>query len=488
MEHYPVVVMGGGPAGLTAAYELMKKDIKSIVIEQLDKVGGIARTEIYQGYRFDIGGHRFFTKVTEVEDLWKEILGDDFIQVPRLSRIYYQGKFYNYPLSISNTLSNLGIVSSFLILLSYLKARVLARLNPNNKLETFEDWVSDRFGGRLYRTFFKTYTEKVWGIPCDKIEAEWAAQRIQGLSLKKAVINALFGSNDTKTLIKKFDYPRLGPGMMWERCQDMLNEQGNPVLLNTKVTKITRNDLHIQSITLENESGIWEITGDNFVSTLAITALVLKMDPPAPPEVIAAAKSLSYRDFLIVSLIVKQPDLFPDNWIYIHSPEVKVGRIQNFKNWSPQMVPDPNKTCLGMEYFCTVGDEIWQKSNEELIALATKELAELGLAQALDVEDGTVIRQPKAYPVYDRDYRQHLQVIQDFITSFDNLQTVGRNGMHRYNNQDHSMLTAMLAAKNILGEKHDLWNVNTERSYHEEFTKEEWEQRQAIENSGLQDV
>jgi len=488
LEHYPVVVMGGGPAGLTAAYELMKKDVKSIVIEKLDKVGGIARTEIYQGYRFDIGGHRFFTKVTEVEDLWKEILSDDFIQVPRLSRIYYQGKFYNYPLSISNTLSNLGIIPSFLILLSYLKARVLARLNPNAKLETFEDWVSDRFGGRLYRTFFKTYTEKVWGIPCDKIQAEWAAQRIQGLSLKKAVINALFGSNDTKTLIKKFDYPRLGPGMMWERCQDMLNEKGNPVLLNTKVTKITRNDLHIQSITLENESGSWEITGDNFVSTLAITALVLKMDPPAPPAVIEAAKSLSYRDFLIVSLIVKQPDLFPDNWIYIHSPEVKVGRIQNFKNWSPEMVPDANKTCLGMEYFCTVGDEIWQKSNEELIALATKELAELGLAQAVDVEDGTVIRQPKAYPVYDRDYRQHLQVIQDFVTSFDNLQTVGRNGMHRYNNQDHSMLTAILAAKNILGEKHDLWNVNTERSYHEEFTKEEWEQRQAIENSGLQDV
>ncbi|MGL6282314.1 MAG: NAD(P)/FAD-dependent oxidoreductase [Microcoleaceae cyanobacterium] len=488
MEYYPVVVMGGGPAGLTTAYELMKKDVKSIVIEKLDKVGGIARTEIYQGYRFDIGGHRFFTKVTEVEDLWKEILSDDFIQVPRLSRIFYQGKFYNYPLSISNTLSNLGIIPSFLILLSYLKARVFARLNPNAKLETFEDWVSDRFGGRLYRTFFKTYTEKVWGIPCDKIQAEWAAQRIQGLSLKKAVINALFGSNDTKTLIKKFDYPRLGPGMMWERCQDMLNEKGNPVLLNTKVTKITRNDLHIQSITLENESGSWEIAGDNFVSTLAITALVLKMEPPAPPEVIEAAKSLSYRDFLIVSLIIKQPDLFPDNWIYIHSPEVKVGRIQNFKNWSPEMVPDANKTCLGMEYFCTVGDEIWQKSNEELIALATKELAELGLAEAIDVEDGTVIRQPKAYPVYDRDYRQHLQVIQDFVTSFDNLQTVGRNGMHRYNNQDHSMLTAILAAKNILGEKHDLWNVNTERSYHEEFTKEEWEQRQAIENSGLQDV
>ncbi|MGL5510253.1 MAG: NAD(P)/FAD-dependent oxidoreductase, partial [Microcoleaceae cyanobacterium] len=396
MEYYPVVVMGGGPAGLTTAYELMKKDVKSIVIEKLDKVGGIARTEIYQGYRFDIGGHRFFTKVTEVEDLWKEILSDDFIQVPRLSRIFYQGKFYNYPLSISNTLSNLGIIPSFLILLSYLKARVFARLNPNAKLETFEDWVSDRFGGRLYRTFFKTYTEKVWGIPCDKIQAEWAAQRIQGLSLKKAVINALFGSNDTKTLIKKFDYPRLGPGMMWERCQDMLNEKGNPVLLNTKVTKITRNDLHIQSITLENESGSWEIAGDNFVSTLAITALVLKMEPPAPPEVIEAAKSLSYRDFLIVSLIIKQPDLFPDNWIYIHSPEVKVGRIQNFKNWSPEMVPDANKTCLGMEYFCTVGDEIWQKSNEELIALATKELAELGLAEAIDVEDGTVIRQPKA--------------------------------------------------------------------------------------------
>ncbi|MGB3189978.1 MAG: NAD(P)/FAD-dependent oxidoreductase [Limnoraphis sp.] len=478
MLHHPVVIIGAGPAGLTAAYELTKRGVYPHVLEAASQVGGISRTEVYKGYRFDIGGHRFFTKVDVVNQLWQEVLGDEFIQVPRLSRIYYQNKFYDYPLSIYNTLLNLGVIESSLILMSYLKAKVKAKLQPDLEAETFEEWVTDSFGSRLYRTFFKTYTEKVWGIPCNKIEAEWAAQRIKGLSLKKAVINALFGSNDTKTLIKKFDYPIYGPGMMWERFQQKVDEKGGQVSLNTRVMNVKREGYHITEITAYQDGQEMTITGENFISSMPVTALVNRLYPLPPDEVLHAAKSLSYRDFLIVALIIDEAKLFPDNWIYIHSPEVKVGRIQNFKNWSPAMVPDQTKTCLGLEYFCTEGDEIWKLSDTELLDLATREIEKLGLAKASQVEDGTILRQPKAYPVYDRDYRRHLQVIQDYLSQFDNLQTIGRNGMHRYNNQDHSMLTGLLAAQNLLGDNHDLWNVNTERSYHEEFTKEEWKGRE----------
>lgn len=479
MKHYPVVIVGAGPAGLTAAYELMKRGICSTVLEQADKVGGISRTETYKGYRFDIGGHRFFTKVPEVRQFWQDVLGAYFIKVPRLSRIYYQSKFYNYPLSLLNTLWNLGLTPSALILISYLQARLKVKLNPEQEAETFEDWVTERFGERLYRTFFKTYTEKVWGIPCHKIRADWAAQRIQGMSLKSAVINALFGSQNAKSLIKEFDYPILGPGMMWERCQEIVEANGSPVHLNTTVTRIERCGSQVQRITARRGDRTLQFTADQVISTMPVTALLRCLDPAPPQEVLDAAQGLKYRDFLIVSLIIDRTHLFPDNWIYIHSPEFKVGRIQNFKNWSPAMVPDPSKTCLGMEYFCSQGDELWELSDAELIQLATQEAIALKLGVQLgDVEDGVVIRQRQAYPVYDADYRVHLQVLQDYLETFDNLQTVGRNGMHRYNNQDHSMLTAMLAVKNIMGEKHNLWTVNTERSYHEEFAVEDTPQTQ----------
>ncbi|MBW4681917.1 MAG: NAD(P)/FAD-dependent oxidoreductase [Microcoleus vaginatus WJT46-NPBG5] len=468
MEQHPVVIIGAGPAGLTAAYELVKQGIKPIVLEKGDKVGGIARTETYKGYKFDIGGHRFYTKVEAVQQLWLEVLGDEFIKVPRLSRIYYQNKFFNYPLDVFNTLLNLGIVESLLILLSYIKVKV----QPLPKEETFEQWVTNRFGERLYKTFFKTYTEKVWGIPCNEIQADWAAQRIKGLSLTTAVINALFGSNDTKTLIKEFDYPALGPGMMWERFTEAVEHKGGSVHLNTPIVRLQRDGNRIKSVTAIKDGEKIELYGDQFISTMPVSALINRLDPLPPDEVVEAARSLNYRDFLIVALVVDQADLFPDNWIYIHTPEVKVGRIQNFKNWSAAMVPDARKTCLGMEYFCTEGDGLWTMSDAELLDLATRELAALGLAKASDVEDGTIIRQPKAYPVYDSDYRRHLQTIQNYLESFENLQTVGRNGMHRYNNQDHSMLTGMLAVKNILGENYDLWEVNTERSYYEDFTTE----------------
>ena len=330
--------------------------------------------------------------------------------------------------------------------------------------------MTNRFGQRLYQTFFKSYTEKVWGIPCTQIRADWAAQRIQGLSLKKAVINAFFGANDTKTLIKEFDYPLLGPGMMWERFQEKLEAHDCPVWLDTEVIKVKRDSQKITSILIKKGEEITEITGDNFINTMPITALMHRLDPLPPEKVLKAARGLKYRDFLIVPIIINQEHIFPDNWIYIHSPEFKVGRIQNFKNWSPKMVPDPQKTCLGMEYFCSEGDDLWEMNNQDLIKLASQEIVNLGLVDDIKkVVDGTVIRQKKAYPVYDDEYQQHLQVIQNYVDSFENLQSVGRNGMHRYNNQDHSMLSAILAAENIMGANHNLWKVNTERSYHEEF-------------------
>ncbi|UNU26534.1 NAD(P)/FAD-dependent oxidoreductase [Microcoleus vaginatus] len=466
MKHYPVAIVGAGPAGLTAAYELVKQGIIPVVLEKGDKVGGIARTETYKGYRFDIGGHRFYTKVEAVQQLWQEVLGNEFIKVPRLSRIFYRGKFFNYPISAFNTLFNLGIIESMLIILSYVKVRIW----PLTEEKTFEQWVINRFGERLYKTFFKTYTEKVWGIPCSEIQADWAAQRIKGLSLTTAIINALFGSNDTKTLIKEFDYPALGPGMMWEKFAEAVENKDGKVYLDTKVISFEREGNKIKSITAEQNGEVVQYSADNFITSMPISALVARLKPQPPEEVLHAARSLKYRDFLIVSLIVNRKDLFPDNWIYIHSPEVKVGRIQNFKNWSAALVPDASKSCLGMEYFCSVGDEVWEMSDAQLIELATRELVGLGLATTAEVEDGVVIRQPKAYPVYDGEYRGHLQVLEGFVKGIENLQTIGRNGMHRYNNQDHSMLTGMLAVRNILGEKHDLWDVNTERSYYEDFS------------------
>ena len=469
MMNHPkqTVIIGGGPAGLTTAYELSKNGKKSVVFEKADRVGGISRTETYKGYRFDIGGHRFFTKVGEVEQLWQEVMGDEFIKVPRMSRIYYNNKFFSYPLEPYNALSNLGLINSILIMWSYFKAKV----KPNPVEENFEQWVSNRFGKRLYETFFKTYTEKVWGIPCTEIRADWAAQRIKGLSLTKAVVNALFGSNNTKTLIKEFNYPVYGPGQMWERFQEKLNSKGSPVHLNTEVVEIERDGDRVTGVTIEQNGKKSKVTGANYVSSMPVSLLLKKMNPAPPQEILQAANSLKYRDFLIVSLVVDRAELFPDNWIYIHSPEYKVGRIQNFKNWSKAMVPDRSRTCLGMEYFCNESDHLWRMPNDELIALATREVKALGLVDLeANIEDGTVIRQYKAYPVYDDDYRHNVAIIQKYIQTFQNLQTVGRNGMHRYNNSDHSMLTGLLAAKNILGEKHDLWNVNVERSYHEEFT------------------
>ncbi len=468
-----VGIIGGGPAGLTAAYMLSapESQFKPVVFEALDLVGGIARTENYRGYRFDIGGHRFFTKIPEVQALWREICGADFITRPRLSRIYYGGKYYSYPLKVFNTLSTMGPIEAARILLSYAKWQVW----PNRSEDNFEQWVINRFGGRLYLYFFKTYTEKVWGIPGTQITADWAAQRIKNLSLLKAVWNAICGANDTASLIEEFDYPRLGPGMMWEKCRDLVVKRGGVVRLNCTVKRIVRIDNRVEAIEIvDRDNPIREsrVTATDFISTMPLADLIACIEPAPPDEVARAAQRLKYRDFLIVTLILDQRDPFPDNWIYIHSSDVKVGRIQNFRAWSPDMVPDPRRSSIGMEYFCHAGDGLWSMSNDRLIDLATDELDRLGVAPRASVIDGTVIRQPKAYPVYDGNYGEALQVIRHWLGGLENFQTVGRNGLHRYNNQDHSMLTAMLAVRNLMGGKHNLWDVNVERSYHEQFTLE----------------
>lgn len=465
-----VGIIGGGPAGLTAAYEFQKHSDGHhvVVFEESDQVGGIARTESYKGYRFDIGGHRFFTKVKQVEALWREVLPEEFLRRPRLSRIYYRGKYFDYPLKIFNALRNMGIYESARIMISYLKWKVY----PHTEEENFEQWVTNRFGGRLFWHFFKTYTEKVWGMPCTELQADWAAQRIKNLLLRKAIWNALTGDNDTTSLIEAFDYPRLGPGMMWDAFRDRVEAQGGEVRMHSSVTRIFHDDEAVRGLEITTDGPqreTYRFEADHFISSMPIAALVLAMDPPAPAAIQAAARKLKYRDFLIVTLILEGRDLFPDNWIYIHSPEVEVGRIQNFRSWSEHMVPDDNRSSIGMEYFCQINDALWASDDAVLIKQAAAELEKLGLAKASAVVDGTVIRQPKAYPVYDGDYREALDMIRGWLAGFDNLQVVGRNGMHRYNNQDHSMLTAMLAVKNVLGASNDLWSVNVEKEYHEDI-------------------
>jgi protoporphyrinogen oxidase len=461
------VVIGAGPAGLTAAYELAHAGEPPVVLEKGAMVGGLARTESYRGFHFDMGGHRFFTKVPEVDALWRTVLGAEFERRPRLSRIYYDGRFFDYPLRPTNALAGLGPWQSVLVALSYLRWQIA----PHRQEETFEQWVTNRFGRRLFRTFFKSYTEKVWGVSCSELKAEWAAQRIKDLSLWTAVRSMFIRPQRTiKTLIEEFDYPRLGPGMMWNAVRGEVERRGGRVETDAEVVAITRDGTRVTGVVTGAPDARRTHTGTDFISSMPITELVARMEPPAPPEVRAAARELSHRAVVTVCLIVDQPDLFPDNWIYIHDPAVQVGRIQNFKNWSPAMVPDATKTSLGLEYFCNEGDALWTTPDAELVELARREIAHVGLARYADVIDGCVVRVEDAYPVYDSAYREHLDTVRAFVDGLENLQTIGRNGLHRYNNQDHAMVTGMMAVRNALrGERNDLWSVNTDQEYHEEI-------------------
>ncbi len=464
-----VLIVGAGPAGLTAGFDAVETGWQVTVLEKDPQyVGGISRTVCHDGYRFDIGGHRFFSKSAEVTRWWKERLPDDFIQVRRLSRIYYRGKFFDYPLKPWNALSNLGFFTSAGCVISY----GWARLFPRKPEKSLEDWVSNRFGRKLFSIFFKTYTEKVWGIPTSELSADWAAQRIKGLSLTKAVLNAFRGKQEgavIKTLIDKFSYPRLGPGQMWEKTAADIRERGGSIEMGTSVTRIRHANGRVTSVEATGADGRSRVfEAEHFVVTMPLRETVLAFDPPLSAATREAAGRLRYRDFLTVALVVEGPNPFPDNWIYIHEPDVKLGRIQNFMNWSEAMIGKPGTTCLGLEYFCFEGDGLWTMSDADLIELGKKELAQLGLASADRVRGGYVVRVEKAYPIYDPGYQENLAVIRGEISSFANLHPVGRNGMHKYNNQDHSMMTAMLAVRNMDGGSFNLWNVNSDAEYHEE--------------------
>ena len=470
-----VVIIGAGPAGLTAAYELSREGQREITVVEADSVvGGISRTVESDGWRFDIGRHRFFTKVQRVEELWHEILPDeDFLMRPRMSRIFYDGKFYDYPLKASNALLNLGIVEAVRCVLSFLWVRV----RPPKDQSTFEGWVAARFGWRLYRIFFKTYTEKVWGVKATEIQADWAAQRIKNLSLGKAILNALLpkrNQKDITSLIEEFQYPKFGPGMMWERCAQIVSDRGVEIQMKTRVSRLIRSEGGVTHVELVNRNGGKEsLASSAVISSMPINELALSFEPPAPDSVRAAAHGLKHRDFLTVALVVPERFAFPDNWIYIHAPEVRVGRIQNYGSWSPYLIQE-GRTCLGLEYFVSIGDDLWEMDDDALIRLAASELSELSLISDEGViERGFVVRMPKAYPVYDRDYATNVDTIRRWLESeVPNVYPVGRNGMHKYNNQDHSMLTAVLTAENLMSiGDHDIWAVNVEEEYHEESSQ-----------------
>ncbi len=460
-----IIIMGAGPAGLACGYELSNREIEVSVLEKDDMVGGISRTINYKGYYFDVGGHRFFTKYSEVEKLWHLILGERFLRVSRLSRIYYRNKFFYYPLRPLNALLGVGFLDTFLIILSYIKSKLF----PYKEEKTIEEWVSNRFGKRLYNIFFKTYTEKVWGIPCSQIGSEWSAQRIKGLSLSSAIRNALIKpkSKKIKTLIQEFEYPVLGPGMMYNTFKENIEKSNSKVLLNSEVISINHKNGRINSVTVKNKRNneVYKIEGSDFVSSIPISTLIKRVNPQPPELVLKAADKLRYRGLLVVNVIINKRSLFPDNWIYIHSPDVRLGRIQNPKNWSRYMVSDLNKTTLGLEYFCFKTDDLWNLPDNEMIAFAVDELEKIKIAKAEDVEDGFVFRMPNAYPVYEIGYKEYLDVIKRYLSQFENLQVIGRCGMYKYNNMDHSIITGLLAARNILGEKHDIWRVNEGEEY-----------------------
>jgi protoporphyrinogen oxidase len=462
-----VLVIGGGPAGLAATYSLARRAIPAVCFESDRVLGGISRTIEYKGFRFDVGGHRFFTKIPAVENLWHEILGDEFLRRPRLSRIYYDKTFFYYPLRPANALIGLGAVRSVQILGSYL----MARIRPSLPEVTFEQWVSNRFGSRLYTIFFKTYTEKVWGIPCSEISAEWAAQRIKGLSLWTAVANAVRKPKKTavKTLIGEFRYPRLGPGQMYENMGWQAERLGAAIRMRHRVKKVLHDGHSVTGLVIDHARSEIAESGTDYISTMPITELILRLQPAPPSRVVEAARALRYRSIVTVNLLLKRRETLPDTWIYVHDPEVRLGRIQFFANWSPSMVPDKDHSSVGLEYFCDEGDDLWSASDERLLALGREELARLDILDTSTVFDGFAVRMPKCYPVYSQGYSRHIETIRKYLKRFGNLQLCGRYGLFRYNNMDHSIVTALYAVENILGAAHDVWAVNADDEYHEEL-------------------
>ena len=481
-EPHPIAVLGAGPAGLTAGYVLARDAEPVIVFEAGTQVGGLARTVERDGYRFDLGGHRFFTKSDEVRRLWHEVLGDELLLRSRLSRIFWRGRFVDYPLRLADVVRKVGPVELARCSASYLAAVARPRRRP---AVTLEQWVCDRFGRRLYELFFATYTAKVWGVPGSEIRAEWAAQRIRTLSFWRVVRAAVLNDGAAvHSLIDEFHYPRLGPGQMWEAMAAEIVGAGGELRLNSPVERIELGDRRVRAV----HAGGERLEVDHVISSLPLRDVVAIAHPPPPRAVLDAARGLRYRDFLTVALVVRGDDLFPDNWVYVHDPDVRVGRIQNFRAWSEAMVPDDACTCVGLEYFCFEGDDLWAASDAELVARATRELAQIGLADSGRVEAGYVVRVPKAYPIYDDHYAERVQTVRDWLSGIANLQQIGRNGLHRYNNSDHSMLTALRAVENAcFGDEHDLWAVNSDGEYHEQRGPVEQPYRRAPETPALRE-
>ena len=467
MSSFKPVVIGGGPAGISAAMALAEQNISSLIMEKDRQVGGLCKTVEYQGYRCDIGGHRFFSKNREIQEIWSRTLGQEFLTRTRLSRIYYRGKFFYYPLRIGNALLGLGPMESMKIISSYFISRVF----PSKPEISFEDWVSNRFGKVLYNIFFKTYTEKVWGIPCTTLSADWAAQRIRNLSLGSALLNALgiMKGGKVASLIENFQYPRLGPGQMYEAMARRIADKGGEIRLGQEVTEILYEQNLVKAVRTTARNNGQRVPCSHCFSSMPITELVQKMRPHAPDKVIDASLSLRYRSIITVNLLFNKATALPDNWIYLHSPEVKAGRIQLYGNWSPAMVPHfAESSSIGFEYFCFEGDNFWNLSDDDLISQALKDLLQLGFYNKDDFQDGFVVRYAKAYPMYEDGYEKHLTIIKDWLSQFSNLYCIGRYGQFRYNNMDHSMITGILAVRRMLGEDVDHWSVNAEGEYLEE--------------------
>ncbi|MDZ4875675.1 MAG: hypothetical protein CLLPBCKN_005095 [Chroococcidiopsis cubana SAG 39.79] len=464
----PIYILGAGPAGLAAAYTLTQKGQPVVVVERDTRVGGLAKSIEYQGFILDFGPHRFFTKLAPVLKLWSEVLGKDRVTVNRLTRIYYGGKYFSYPLKAKEALLTMGPIESVKILVSYAQSQLFPNRHPRN----FAQWVTSRFGRRLFEIFFQAYTEKLWGIPCTEISADWAAQRIKGLSLLKAARSALLGNDGkVKTLIDRFEFPRLGSGQLYEKIGEYLRQHNQSVLLNTEVVQVHHDNSQVTQITLRNRQTGEESTVNcgGVISSVPISLLVQQMNPTAPSEAIAAAKSLKFRNTILVYLIVEGNNLFPDNWLYINEPSVQLGRVTNFANWSPEMLPNQHQTPLCCEYWCNYDEPMWQQPEAELLERAERELRKIGLLHQEKVSGGFVVRLPRTYPIYAGNYQQALSDIQSYLQPFSNLQLVGRYGAFKYNNQDHSLLMGILAAENVLSPgKHNLWSVNSDSEYQEE--------------------
>lgn len=464
-----LAIVGAGPSGLAAAREAVAQGASVVVIEKFDRVGGLARTLEFEGSRFDIGPHRFYTKNDEVNQLFMQTLGEEAVRVKRLTRILNDGCFFDYPLTPMNAVFGVGFGRGVAIGASYAASRARARLSPK-PIDTFEDWIVDRFGRRLYQQFFKTYTEKVWGISCQEISADWAAQRIRGLSLAAALRNALLKDQSTKikSLVDEFLYPRLGAGQLYEIMAGAVRGEGGQVVIGAKVTEIRREGSRVKALTIKGCDGSYDIEARNFLVSAPLTDLVEMMRPAAPSAVLQAARALRYRDHIGVNLVIEGKS-FPDNWMYVHSREVALARIANYRNFSPEMAGGESISPITVEYFATPGDELSSATDEAMIERAVGELTTLRLIEKDQVRAGFVVRSAKAYPLMHIGHQEKVAAIKHWLDGFDNLLPIGRSGMFKYNNQDHAMATGLLAARSSLGlKRYDPWLVNIDAEYHEE--------------------